>query len=305
MIYIGGRNVEQQIILIISCIVAIIPLIIWLVFGKEKEQLVANYSHSMPNKIPPWQVDLLMTGKKRMSKNGLASIILELYTKKLLRIEKRRGKYYYLIQDIYDKKNISKKALELITELRTYDLDEEDGWIVCRIPHESDACIRFLKEFTSAGEVKTYQNNIRKKTGYELLLITEITTFLFYFIIGPITIPAYQASLINTIPALIYSAILPPTIFCRFKENYYKTYLEWHAFDLMLHDYAKIHEYLKEDHDKWQEWLVYATALGSTKNLMKGLKELHVISLLTHHEITLVEQNDIITAYDRPKEKHF
>ncbi len=44
----------------------------------------------------------------------------------------------------------------------------------------------------------------------------------------------------------------------------------------MLLDFASIKKYVPEDIQMWQEWLVYATALGIGNKVVESMKELKV-----------------------------
>ncbi|HIH44394.1 MAG TPA: DUF2207 domain-containing protein [Candidatus Methanoperedenaceae archaeon] len=78
--------------------------------------------------------------------------------------------------------------------------------------------------------------------------------------------------LVQSVPSLFVSSAL----FGKWKENYYKEKLEWDAFKTFLSDFTLIKKYATEDVAMWQEWLVYATALGVGDRVAKTMKELNI-----------------------------
>lgn len=271
---------------IIWIILSLIPFLLWNIFGKEKQFTVPQYSHVLPNKTtPPWQVDLLINGKNELSKNGMASILMELYTANIVVIEmvkKTFNKTYeFHIDTSIATTTISAKAKKFLDHLLDHEIRKEGKKTVCVLPTNKTSILgsmseqAFMQAFFKSGDVRQFIDaTFDKKGSYAMVayVVVLVLVSLAFGYIGPGAIYPFIIGLI------ILIGILPKSLFARFKEDKYKEYLEWHAFNNMLQDYAKIQQYLKEDKHMWKEWLTYAAAMGSAEKLLKSMKELNILS---------------------------
>ena len=100
------------------------------------------------------------------------------------------------------------------------------------------------------------------------------------FIIPFITSPGILKNtvLVTAMVLLLQSSVVaaPPTLFGRWKEDYYKEKLEWDAFRTFLGDFAMIQKYAPQDLGMWKEWLIYGTALGVGDTVELAMNDLNI-----------------------------
>ncbi len=270
-----------------------IPYLFWYLFGKEKDALVPEYLHTIPDsKLEPWQVDVLTNGTFKISKYGIASILLELYVNHVLKFkeEKKLGlfkKRMFLINKKASLDNLSSKAKQFYDVIKEGKFKEDGTYVYCSVPKNQQEILRII----NGPDVKSFVNKIIDKTGFYIMIAAS---FLFIFIA-----PAFVQLNFLGYTALFMSLFLlfpMSTVFSRFKGDNYKEYLEWLAFKKMLMDFAQIQKYFKEDYQQWKSWLVYATALGAAENLIKAMKELKLLPQQDLDDLSSAQVTAILLA---------
>ncbi len=246
----------------------------------DKKIYVPKYLHTIPDKnLEYWKVDVLTNNnplKNSLSKNGVASLIMELYVNKILDFKKEKGKKYFILYKNKEENlnNVSSLAKKFYNLLLQFKIKEENGKVYSKIPEDSQKMRRFLvNEEVKNFKIKDY------KGAYYFLSYTSIFLIIIYFLFQ---LNILGSSIISTITILtviflFFSFYYFLKLFSKYKQDYYKKYLEWIAFKNMLSDFAKIKKYFKEDYQQWKEWLLYGTALGETKNILKAMKGLNLI----------------------------
>lgn len=271
-------------LLLIVFAVATIPYWIWKVFGKEKDFVVPQYMHTLPNKnMEAWKVDVFINGTNQLSKNGMASLLMELYAANALEVKETKkfmGKHYlFYIKKNYGQTKISAKAKAFVSKLEQYKTEETADTFVCKMPSSTDRSFSlFMQDFFQKGNVQEFVQSILDLKG--LYIVGGISVVLGIVVYAGAQFFGGAAGffIFGVVVLIFLLTMMPKTVFARFKGDYYKQYLEWHAFSNMLKDYAQVKKYLKEDYVIWKEWLIYATALGVADNVMKSLKELRVLN---------------------------
>jgi uncharacterized membrane protein len=305
---INAKKTNFFLAILFSLLFASIPYLIWKQWGTEKTFVVPEYLHTIPDKkIAPWQADVLTNGTFSFSKNGMASILMELYSAKIVKVQKVKkfiGQDYEFSIDTTEEKNtISEKARTFLEKLKEYEIRKDGKTIIAKLPQTSQSHARFMQTYFKEGDVKEYTQKTYDKTGYNFIIGLQVISFILifgahyvyrilvvFFSLGNLIIPG----VIFGFTIFFILAAIPASVFSRFKEDNYKNYLEWQAFNKMLKDYAQMKKYLKEDHSQWKEWLIYATALGSAENLLKSLKELQILSP-TEYEQTRIMHTNMMT----------
>ena len=91
----------------------------------------------------------------------------------------------------------------------------------------------------------------------------------------PIIFPNLVFSLTFTLQAFILLTA-PPSLLGHWKEDYYKEKLEWDSFKRFISDLDQLKKYNIKDIGIWQEWLIYATALGIGKQVSRSMRTLNI-----------------------------
>lgn len=272
-----------------------IPYVIWYYLGKEKDVLVPEYLHTIPDsKLEPWQVDVLTNGSFKISKYGIASILLELYVNHVLKFkeEKKLGlfkKRMFLINKQASLGNLSNKAKQFYNLIKEWKFKEDENYIYCSVPNSQQE----IKNIIEGQDVNSFVNRIISRGGFYVM--TGVG-FLLVFI-APAFVPLSFIGYIALF-SVLFLVFLMSTVFSRFKDDNYKEYLEWLAFKRMLMDFAQIQKYFKEDYQQWKSWLVYATALGAAKNLIKAMKELKLLPQQDFDDLSYAQVTALLLAND-------
>jgi len=75
-------QVNMTLVWIVFLLICALPFIIWKFLGTEKAFVVPEYLHTIPDRtMKYWQVDVLTNGTGKLSKNGLAAMLFNLYIK--------------------------------------------------------------------------------------------------------------------------------------------------------------------------------------------------------------------------------
>lgn len=290
-------NMLLSVLLMIAIIIG--PFLIWKFFGTEKKAIVPEYLHTVPDKhMEGWQVDILTNGTGKMSKNGLASILMSLYVKKAIDIKVEKSflskKAIVTIPKDYDKKGLTKKEKELCDILISHKDREDNNGYVSEIKSGERAFAMDMAGFFEDYESREFYKKAIDQKGFMILVASLIVSMgITLFLIGGVHRIFSSLFTYGYIFVVIGVAVaIPRSVFSRFRGDFYRKYLEWLSFDNMLDDYAQIKKYLKEDHVIWKEWLTYAVAMGSAEKLLKSMKELEIIdakyyeSMHTFHATT-------------------
>lgn len=120
-------------------------------------------------------------------------------------------------------------------------------------------------------KIDAEKEKISKKYGFKSMLYFVFFVFscFMYFLIK--VIPAFY---IGLLVALFYCSKISSKISC-LTEKGYKEQVEWNALKSYMKDYSLLKEKKVPDIVLWEKFLVYATAFGISKEVIKQLKVAH------------------------------
>jgi hypothetical protein len=98
-------------------------------------------------------------------------------------------------------------------------------------------------------------------------------------LIRAVPLPSGSLAVLLGFTALAQSVLawsFPPTLFGRWKDDYYREKLQWDAFGRFLSDMALMEKYAPEDLSRWGDWLVYGTALGVGDKVVQAMDALNI-----------------------------
>lgn len=293
----------------LKAMVLLFPVVlafIYYKFGKEKFFIIPKFLSFVPRNRKPWLVNLVFRKDPfDYDENGFYATILDLHRREIIKIESRGERKFKIKMKGYDELDETEPEGLSIRLLKGHDaLDDEYEIKVLRfLKHHSMNDVFDTSKFeekidrlrdriiegssTSENELRDIRDEMKaamkvptKKAADEFVMsgkkyawmifgifsfVLVATSFLFFF--GVFT---SIVLLLQSIPPLFVSSAL----FGRWEENYYKEKLEWDAFKTMLLDFTSIKKYVPEDIMMWQEWLVYAAALGVGNKVVEAMKEL-------------------------------
>jgi uncharacterized membrane protein len=128
-------------------------------------------------------------------------------------------------------------------------------------------------------EVKKISKEIVSVTGITILTTLAFISFyvVFFFLGGYSISPAFVIVLIAGLFGIIIFS-RTSAVFSRHKKDYYREYLHWQAFKRYLKNSFSIKNADHKTIVMWEDYLIYATALGVPKKVIKELEANHIIT---------------------------
>jgi len=276
---------------IIFLILTLFPSIgfylIWMKFGKEVNEIdVPDYLSNYPKKRSGWEVAAFFTTPfGQLNKNLISSIILSLYHKKIIdiKIEKEffGDKSYFKI--LKEDKNLDKIEKEFLNILKFVTEKADKKYFKDSYLNFSKAASSFSFRYTLPKKFRELQKNIGKETKeyisytgaiiYGLILVGLMGVS--FFAINSIFLVIFLGF------SLAFTSILGAkmNLLSKFKkEEDYREYKEWHGFKKYLEGSESIRKRGHQAVIMWDEYLVYAAALGVSKKVLEELKNNGVIT---------------------------
>lgn len=266
--------------LIFSLLPSLILLGVWYFFGKEHYYVnIPEELSFYPKERKPWMIATFFNPPFNIiDQNFFSAMLINFYNMKLIDIKmKKKNPWIKINQGNFNLDKIESDFLIILQNLEHKKL--ENGYFDLK---------RDLGSFKNMFTVKKHFSDLQKEVkekgkefidekGTEVLVVIFVLTYILLQVpialIGGFWIfPLYFALLL--VLMFVHKA---GALFIRFKESYYKEYRHWQAFKKYLsHSFSIIsrnHEAVK----MWDHYLVYATALGVSKKVLKEFKKAHVI----------------------------
>ncbi|MCP1714658.1 putative membrane protein [Methanocalculus alkaliphilus] len=297
--YLLGFLIADLLLIIGKILVVITPfllLLLYYLYGREKEFTVPEYLSTVPDEtMPPWQVNLVFNKDAfTADENGFYATLLDLHRKKKIEIRENpdeKGVTIRLLKvegdDPYEQRVINFIHLnsdesgildtgyfeEVAKRAKTSSADEQ---IAIALKDNLNDLMSWSDERISGR----YAVSGREKpaiilAGAMSLTLVGILAFLLTIDIERTLLAAMLLFVVVAVQAGIAVA-LPSTVFGHWKEDYYRLKLEWSSFRRFLTDMSMIKKYSPDDMNMWGIWLIYGTALGVGENVQKAMKELKV-----------------------------
>jgi len=288
--YIFMQNLYSIIAILIVLVSVIIPISIYLKYGREpKIGYSARYEREPPTKDPPALVNALVAGAKDIGEpniDGFQATIMDLINRKVFSIvPKEEGESLKLICNPYSIHDFNQFELKVISFLRSKKDFSSNIVDLKKLTDDLDPK-RFgniFKSWKKDLKTKFLGKNTFKKyfidTGSELIRTVGNIFIYFSLIVGFLTFIFAFLVLWNLFWALLFMLIVG--IICRKVSSgiggrwteYGKEYDEkWKNFKKYLNDFSLMKEYPPESVAVWNDYLVYATALGVADKVEKAMK---------------------------------
>ncbi|HDH81541.1 MAG TPA: DUF2207 domain-containing protein, partial [Thermoplasmatales archaeon] len=285
--YYAGYKIAEAFSYLMKGMVFLFPAILLLVyylFGREKKFVVPKYLSFVPKKRKPWRVNLVFKGSAtHFDKDGFYATLLDLHVRKIIEIENGDDIKIKILKkdglDDYESKVVS--FLERHSENGIFSLNSfkdeineiESASRITALRNEMGGLysVRDAKEFIINGRLSMA---IFSSIAF-LIFIISFFLYMSYFDKYPVLFESFSYSFLFFIQFLS-TVSAPPTLFGRWKKEYYKEKMEWDSFRRFLLEIAQLKKYESKDISIWKEWLVYATALGAGKKVSKEFKKLGI-----------------------------
>ena len=265
-----------------TMLIVALLILIFKYFGKEKEiDYSGIYEREIPFPDTPDIVNAIVVNKlKRIDSDGISAVIMDLYKKKYVELDKK-GKYIKIIDKNTEQLNESEKYLYEF--LKKYANDNLFSFSDLKkiLSRDKKLAKEFLTDFGVYKSIVLDEAKSRKYLSlkgtylsYVVAVLSILASIFFYYMFSKINF-AYQtafSTILFSIGVILF--FLPVDVFGNWSEKGRKYYLKWKNFEKFLLDYSLLSQYPPESVVLWEDYLVYATALGIADKVEKHLKKL-------------------------------
>lgn len=259
----------------------------WKYYGEEiNEPEILEYISNYPKKRNGWEVAAFFKIPfGQLNQNIISSVILSLYNKKIidLKIEKsffRENCYIKILRENQSLDWMEKEFLDILKFV--FSNSEKDDFKEGYLNYEK-AVKRSVLRYSLPKKFSKIQKRLSEQTknyvNHKGVLISM------GFILLTLILSAFLMKSIILTAFLIFSFIFmfiisyKTHILSKFnKEENYIEYKQWQGFKKYLEGSQSIRERNHKAIMMWEEYLIYAVALGVSKRTIKELKNLNIIS---------------------------
>lgn len=260
--------------------------IVWYFFGKEKTKKfwVPPALTDYPKKRKGWEVAAFFNPPFMViDKNFFASILLELKMKNIIDLKSDKKNVKIKILKKKGEDEVETTFIEFLRELKKI-VKNEDGYFdinkaieKVQTPSSIKSRYRILETWKKLNKVlKSKSKEYIDSSGEGVFIIPYIIYFVSLYFINVLSLGFIEYySMGVALFLLFYSRYRG--ILCRFKKNYYEEFVKWQAFKNFLKKFSLMRRYPPEALVMWDEYLIYATALGVGEKVLNKFKEIRVI----------------------------
>jgi uncharacterized membrane protein len=287
-------NNLYSLLAILMLLSIVIPLIIYFKYGREpKSSYQGEYERELPINDPPAVVNAISGkgfGKTVGTPNmdGFQATIMDLINRGYLGVSTEdNGNKKKVFLEIIDKPRndlysfekhiinfLKKNATNSVVNLDQLKKDLKNKNKAKSFKHSYDAWEGDLKRFflnekTDEFFIKTGATYL-KIYGVGALIVAGVVFYFTLFSPLPSSVYALMAAIILGIAGII-SLILPQKVGGRWTQDGVDYDAKWQGFKRYIQDFSLIKEYPPESVVVWNNFLVYATALGVADKVRKSM----------------------------------
>lgn len=289
-----GSPVLNTILTALILAYPLIAVLVYLIFGREKDFVVPKYLSYVPNRNrKPWLVNFVFKGDAiTLDIDGVVATILDLYRRGYIELL-NDGKVKVVKED-GDLDGYERKVMGFIRKYSRGGVFDPKliKWCIYR---KSGVITLEKMEIDPKLDKKVYSDLSNDISS--LFLPGDRTTKTYYSFLFPVG-KFYNIKLIDLkgrnvfaltlFMAMAFSLLFPYTtlslglffqslicystptqLFGRWRDDYYREKLEWMSFARYIENFAMIKKYTPEDISIWDDWLVYGTAMGVARSVLK------------------------------------
>jgi uncharacterized membrane protein len=277
---------------------ALLIFFVWWFFGREHTYADIPPELSMyPTERKPWEVAAYFNPPFNvLDQNFFSAMLIDFYNRKIIDIQIKNKNVMVKVNETKEKLDkIEKDFLELISGFFKKNPEKkflgfkyseshiENGYLdlnaaLGSFSNRAELTLSF-KEMHK--EVKNLGKKYVDTKGHTVLYTLFIIAYLFLHLQGFsfLNLTAAILMFLALITASIVSA--NSSLFVKFNEHYYREYQHWQAYKKFLSNSFSIKSHGHKGVIIWDKILVYGTALGVSKKVIKELKQGGIID--QHH----------------------
>jgi uncharacterized membrane protein len=278
---------NRQWLLFVLIIIAIFPSIffflIWYFFGREHSfSDIPESLSTYPEGRKPWEVAAFFNPP--FGSLNSSALLLDFQRRKIIQLKSKDKKTLVKILKKEDSSldEVEKAFLDLLIE--QYDSVEEKEQGFADLLEMSKHSLYQITKASALRKSVQEKNKDYLETGGKVIGMLG----LFFVVLFACFFAAGITGLYLVIPFLFVSLIImtvvatSSAILMRFKGDFYKEYQHWQAFKNYLKQFPSMKEAPHEAVVLWEQYLVYATALGVASGVLKKLRDWKIIDEKTY-----------------------
>ncbi len=276
--------------LFFSLIPAIVCFFGWFFFGREKrEEDLPHELSQYPQERKAWEVVAYFHPPfGELDKQFIPTMIMDFYNRKIIDVKEIDGDTYMSINEHHNQKldDVEQKFLDFLNDI--YADAKISGNAKGTSFNMNDAITHAgaLEKKELQTHYKLLQKRIKEKSkeyidyrGNWFVFSPLAIIVLLYNIMGAHAITLLYIVCFITMGIIAHKSAL----FIRYKKEYYPEYQKWQGFK----NYLKTMDSMKKAPPQavvlWNQYLVYATALGVEKTVIKKFQEWKIITPTQSH----------------------
>jgi uncharacterized membrane protein len=291
-----GPGTENKALLVLAGffkpvnLVMFLPLLVfvlcWLFFGREKveEVNVPEELSAYPVKRRGWEVNAFFTpGFGQLNKDFFASMILDFKRAKYIDLKCTTEKGIIFKKDHAYVKLLKRPPVEEKVENAFYDLLEKAATLVDKKDGLFDLNEAMGKGQKLIEEYKFLQKTVDKegKEYFSKKGRNIFAGFIVFAIVIAVFLFTSSAAILQGAFIMISTIVLGGVsqmgaLLVRYNKDFYEEYEKWQSFKRFL-SVSNIKSYPPEALVLWEEYLVYATALGVGKEVLDKFTEANIV----------------------------
>jgi uncharacterized membrane protein YgcG len=272
---------DKFVFIFFSFLPGIFFFVIWLIFGKELyHQQIPKELSTFPSKRKAWEVAAYFnTPFMKIDKNFFASVLLKFYNDRVIDV-KEIDKEIYIKLNKFVGDEIEKRVYEILEKikegLKPNNKAIRGEYFNLKEAMKNNFGLTPYKKFVELQEIIKKEGKEYLEDNFSKIGIVASIFILLLFVI--IRFMSGKMILLYVLTFLIMM-ILPLTgaIFARFNKDYYVEYQKWKSFKRYLKNSFSIRTATHKTVVMWNEYLIYATALGVPEKVIKELKAHNLI----------------------------
>ncbi|MFA5723856.1 MAG: DUF2207 domain-containing protein [Candidatus Pacearchaeota archaeon] len=274
-------------IMLMHLLPAVLFFCSWYFFGKElTEPSVPSQLSQNPTNREPWEVASFFNPPfGKVDSNFFSTMLFEFYRRKIIDlklIEKRFFGNNLLIkinkEKITNLDPTEKKFLTILNALKESCPKEEiknDYFNLNKSAKSYSTRLDLTEKYKDFQ--KLLDNNSKKYLEKAGIIFFTVSMIILMFISLPLMlIGLFSLSIITLVVVLIIATTT--SLLIKYKGDFYKEYLEWQSFKRWLKGSPAMRETKFKGVVLWEKYLVYATALGVSKEVLKELRNEGIIN---------------------------
>ncbi len=285
--YAFGFKVYWYTWIVLLSLMAFIPLVFFLLFGREpRVEIHSEYERELPYKDPPAVVNAVV--KKLVGEpdgGAFAASVLNLVKKGYLEFH---GKSAFKMKTGNEQlDDIESDLLKSVIEPFSVEGVFDPVALHDTMKESTDLARQFLSAYSTwkskvalIGEERNYMitiGNVLVKVLSVALFVVAIffTGYILHSKLYP-ELSQYAVWFSFVIwTAMWIVLVMPRDVFGRWSKAGREYYLRWKNFEKYITDYSLLKEKPPQSVKLWDEYLVYATALGVAKKVIENIKEVN------------------------------